>query len=112
IDLSDLFKDRRLTPKLRVTGANAPKLATDQILSAAEQIAIGIELSRTMNDAMGSIDRTLPGHAAIGGTAKFARRTGKVFRPKLVVKSVTWPAGLINLKPLLIASPCPRKTGP
>jgi hypothetical protein len=34
IDLSDLFKDWRLITNLRVTGANAPKGVTDQILSA------------------------------------------------------------------------------
>jgi hypothetical protein len=36
VDLSDLFEDWRLTANLRVAGANAPKLGTDQILSADE----------------------------------------------------------------------------
>ena len=65
-----------------------------------------------MDDTMGNIDWALPAHAAIRGTAKFARRAGKVGRPKLVLKPMTWPGGLINRKPLLIASTCPRKTGP
>ena len=36
IDLSDLFEDWSLSANLRVTGANAPKSVTDQILSADE----------------------------------------------------------------------------
>ena len=112
IDLSHLFKDWRLITNLRVTGANAPKSIIEQILSADEQIAVGIHVRRSMNDPMGNIDRTLPGHATVCGTAKFAGRARKEVRPKLVVKPVTWPAGLINRKPLLVASACPRKTGP
>jgi len=72
IDLSDLFKDWRLITYLRVTGANAPKGDIRQIFSADKQIAIGIHISRSMNDSMGNIDRTLPGHAAVRGTAEFA----------------------------------------
>ena len=112
IDLSDLFKDRRLITKLRVTGPNAPKRDIEQILSADEQIAVGIHVSRSMNDTMRNIDGTLPGHAAVCGTAKFAGRARKEVGPKLVMKPVTWPAGLINRKPLLIASACPHKIGP
>ena len=112
IDLSDLFKDWRLITKLRVTGADAPKGDIDQIFSADEQIAVGIHVSRSMNDTMGNIDRALPGHAAVGGTAKFAGRARKEVRPKLVLKPVTWPGGLINRKPLLVASACPGKIGP
>ena len=65
-----------------------------------------------MNDTMGNIDRALPAHAAICGTAKFAGRAGKVGRPKLVLKSMTRAGGLINRKPLLISSTCPWKTRP
>jgi len=112
INLSDLFEDWRLTTNLRVTGANAPKLGTDQILSTDEQIAVGIDVSGSMYDTMGNIDRTLPAHAAICGAAKFAGRAGKGLRPKLVLKPMTWPGGPINRKPLLIASTRPRQTGP
>ena len=65
-----------------------------------------------MYDTMGNIDRALPAHAAICGTAKFAGRAGKVGRPKLVLKSVTRAGGLINRKPLLISSTCSWKTRP
>jgi hypothetical protein len=112
IDLSDLFEDWRLITYLRVTGANAPKLGTDQILSADEQIAVGIHISGSMDDPMRNINRALPGHAAVCGTAKFAGGARKVGRPKLVLKPVAWPGGLINRKPLLVASACPRKIGP
>ena len=112
IDLSDLFEDWRLSTYLRITGANAPKLGTDQILSADEQIAVCIHISGSMDDPMRNIDWALPGHATVRGTAKFARRARKVGRPKLVLKPVTWPAGLINCKPLLVAPAWPRKTGP
>ena len=89
VDLSDLFEDWRLAANLRVAGANAPKLGTDQILSADEQIAVGIHISGSMYDPMGNIDRALPGHAAVCGTAEFAGRAGKVGGPKLVLKPVT-----------------------
>jgi len=112
IDLSDLFEDWRLSADLRVTGANAPKLGTDQILSTDEQIAVGIDVSGSMNDTMRNIDWALPAHAAICGTAEFAGRAGKALGPKLVLKSVTWPGGPINRKPLLVASARPRKTCP
>ena len=112
IDLSDLFEDWRLTTDLRVSGANAPKLRSDQVLPTNEQFAIRIHIRRSMYDTMGNIDRALPAHAAICGTAKFAGRAGKVCRPKLVLKSVTRAGGLINRKPLLIASTCPWKTRP
>ena len=112
IDLSNLFKEWRLITKLRVTGANAPKGDIDQILSADEQIAVGIHVRCSMNDTMGNIDRPLPGHAAVCGTTKFAGRARIELRPKLVVIPVTRPAGLINRKPLLVASACPRKIGP
>lgn len=112
IDLGDLFEDWRLTTNLRVAGANAPKLGTDQVLATNEQIAVGIHVRRSMYDSMGNIDRTLPAHAAICGTAKFAGRAGKGLRPKLVLKPMTWPSGPINRKPLLIASTRPRQTGP
>jgi hypothetical protein len=112
IDLSDLFKNWRHTRILRVTGANAPKLGSDQVLSTNEQSAIGIHVRRSMYDTMGNIDRTLPAHAAICGTAKFAGRAGKGLRPKLVLKPMTRPGGPINRKPLLIASTRPRQTGP
>jgi hypothetical protein len=72
IDLSHLFKDWRLITNLRVTGANAPKSIIEQILSADEQIAVGIHVRGSMYDAMGNIDRTLPGHTTVRGTAKFA----------------------------------------
>jgi hypothetical protein len=39
IDLSDLFEDWRLSTNLRVSGANAPKLGSDQVLSTNEQFA-------------------------------------------------------------------------
>src|SRR5262245_37201159 len=112
IDLSDLFKCWSLTSNLRVAGANAPKLSTDQILSTNEQIAVGIHVRRSMYDPMRNIDRALPAHAAIRGTAKFAGRAGKGLRPKLVLKPVTWAVRPINRKPLLIASTRPRQTGP
>ena len=112
IDLSDLLEDWRLATNLRVAGANAPKLGADQILSTYEQIAVGIHVRRSMYDTMGNIDRTLPAHAAIRGTAKFAGRAGKGLRPKLVLKPVTWAVRPINRKPLLIASARPRQTGP
>jgi hypothetical protein len=112
IDLSDLLEDWRLTTNLRVAGTDAPKLRTDQIFSADEQFAIGIHVSRSMNDSMGNINRTLPGHATVGGTAKFARGAGKTVRPKLVLKSVARAICPINRKPLLVASACPRKACP
>ena len=112
IDLGDLFKDRRLTANLRVAGTNGPKLGADQILSANEQFAIGINVSRSMNDSIGNINRALPGHATIGGPAKFARGAGKVGRPKLVLKPVARAVRPINRKPLLVASACPRKACP
>lgn len=112
IDLSDLFKGWRLITKLRVTGANAPKGDIEQILAADEQIAIGIHVKRSMHETVGNVDRNLPGHAAVCGTAKFAGGARKEVRPKLVLKPVTWPAGLINRKPLLVASACPHKIGP
>ena len=112
IDLSDLFEDWRLTTNLCVTGTNAPKLGSDQVLSTNEQFAIGIHVRRSMYDTMGNIDRTLPAHAAICGTAKFAGRARKVGRPKLVLKSVTRAGGPINRKPLLVAAAGPRKTCP
>jgi hypothetical protein len=111
-DLSDLFEDWRLSADLRVTGTNAPKLGADQIFSTDEQIAVGIDVSGSMYDTMGNIDRVLPVHAAICGTAKFARRAGKGLSPKLVLKSVTRAGGPINRKPLLISSTCPWKTHP
>jgi len=89
IDLRDLFEDRRLSTNLRVSGTNAPKLGSDQVLSTNEQFAIGIHVRRSMYDTMGNIDRTLPAHAAICGTAKFAGRAGKGLRPKLVLKPMT-----------------------
>jgi hypothetical protein len=110
--LGDLFKDWRLTTNLRVAGANAPKLGPDQILSTDEQIAIGIHIRGSMDDPMRNIDRALPSHAAVCGTAKFAGRARKVGRPKLVLKPVTWPGGPINREPLLVASARARKTGP
>ena len=112
IDLSDLFEDWRLSTYLRVTGANAPELGADQILSADEQIAVCIHISGSMDDPMRNIDWALPGHAAICGTAEFAGRARKVGCPKLVVKPVTWPGGPINRKPLFVASARPRKTCP
>jgi hypothetical protein len=112
IDLSDLFKDWRLIKNLRVAGANAPKLGTDQILSTDEQIAVGIHIRGSMDDAMRNIDWTLPAHAAVCGTAEFAGRAGKVGRPKLVLKPVTWTVGLIDRKPLLVTSARARKTCP
>jgi hypothetical protein len=112
IDLSDLFEDWRLSADLRVTGTNTPKLSADQIFSTDEQIAIGIHIRCAMYDTMGNIDRVLPVHAAICGTAKFARRTGKGLSPKLVLKSVTRAGGPINRKPLLISSTCSWKTRP
>src|ERR1700751_970421 len=65
-----------------------------------------------MDDTVGNIDRTLPTHAAVRRTAKFSGRAGKEVCPKLVLKAVTRPGGLINRKPLLIASASPRKTRP
>ena len=65
-----------------------------------------------MYDPMGNIDRALPGHAAVCGTAELAGRAGKVGGPKLVLKPVTWPGGPINRKPLFVASARPRKTCP
>ena len=112
IHLSDLFKGWRLIAKLRVTGADAPKSDINQILSADEQIAVGIHVSRSMYHSMGNVDRRLPVHAAVCGTTKFAGGARKVGRPELVMKPVTWPASLINCKPLLVASACPRKIGP
>jgi hypothetical protein len=112
IDLGDLFEDWRLTTNLSVTGANAPKLGADQVLSTNEQFAIGIHVRRSMYDTMGNIDRTLPAHAAVCGTAEFAGRARKVGCPKLVLKPVTWPRGPINRKPLFVASARPRKTCP
>ena len=112
IHLSDLFKGWRLIAKLRVTGADAPKSDVNQILSADEQIAVGIHVSRPMYHPMRNVDWSLPGHAAVCGTTKFARAARIVARPVLVMKPVTWPAGLINCKPLLVASACSRKTGP
>jgi hypothetical protein len=112
IDLSDLFEDWRLSTNLRVTGANAPKLGTDQILSTDEQIAVGIHIRSSMDDSMRNIDWALPGHAAVCGTAKFAGRARKIGRPKLVLKPVARPGGPINRKPLLVASARPRKTCP
>jgi hypothetical protein len=112
IDLSDLFEDWRLSADLRVTGANAPKLGADQILSTDEQIAVGIDVSGSMNDTMRNVNWALPVHAAICGTAKFAGRAGKALSPKLVLKSVTRAGGPINRKPLLISSTCPWKTRP
>ena len=61
---------------------------------------------------MGNVDRRLPGQAAVRGTAKLAGGARKEVRPKLVLEPVTWPAGLINRKPLLVASACPDKIGP
>jgi len=70
------------------------KLGTDQILSTDEQIALVSTVSGSMNDTMGNINRTLPAHAAVCGTAEFAGRAGKVGRPsKLVLKPVTRPGG-------------------
>ena len=112
IDLSNLFKEWRLITKLRVTGADAPKSDVNQILSADEQIAVGIHVSRPMYHPMRNVDWSLPGHAAVCGTTKFARAARIVARPVLVMKPVTWPAGLIDCKPLLVASACSRKTGP
>ena len=112
VDLSDLFEDWRLITDLRVAGANGPKLRTDQILAADEKIAIRIHVSGSMYDTMGNIDRTRPGHATIGGTAKFARGAGKALRPKLVLKPVARAVRPINREPLLIASTCPGQTGP
>jgi len=112
IDLSDLLEDWRLITNLRVAGANAPKLGTDQILSTNEQIAVGIHVRRSMYNPVRNIDRALPAHATICGTAKLAGRAGKVGRPKLVLKPVTWAVRPINRKPLLIASTRPRQTGP
>src|SRR6185369_3792433 len=90
IHLGDLFKDWRLIANLRITGPNAPKRDIVQILSADEQIAIGINIRRPMNDTMGNIDRILPAHAAVCGAAKFSGRAGKEVRPELVLKSMTW----------------------
>jgi hypothetical protein len=112
IDLSDLFEDWRLSTNLRVSGTNAPKLGSNQVLSTNEQSASGIHIRRSMYDTMGNIYRALPADAAIGRTAKFAGRAGKVGRPKLVLKPVTRAGGPINRKPLLIASARPRKTRP
>jgi hypothetical protein len=112
INLSDLFEDWRLITKLRVTGADAPKGDIEQVLSADEQLAVGIHIRRSVYHSMGNVDGRLPRHAAVCGTAKFAGRARKEVCPKLVVKPVTRPAGLINRKPLLVASACSRKTGP
>jgi len=112
VDLSDLFEHWRLSTYLRITGANAPKLGADQILSADEQIAVCIHISGSMDDAVRNIDWALPGHAAVCGTAEFAGRAGKVGCPKLVLKPVARPGGPINRKPLLISSTCPWKTRP
>src|SRR4051812_11817179 len=70
IDLNDLFEDWRLSTNLRVSGANAPKLGSDQVLSTNEESASGIHIRRSMYDTMRNIDRALPAHAAICGTAK------------------------------------------
>jgi len=112
IDLSDLFEDWGLSTNLRISGTNAPKLRSNQVLSTNEQSASGIHIRRSMYDTMGNIDRALPAHAAICGTAKFAGRARKVGRPKLVLKSVTRAGGPVNRKPLLISSTCPWKTHP
>jgi len=101
-----------LTTNLRVARANAPKLGTDQVLTADEQIAVRSHVSRSMNDTMWNINRALPAHAAICGTAKFAGRAGKGLRPKLVLKPVTLPGGPINSKPLFVASARSGQTGP
>ena len=112
VDLSDLFEDWGLSTNLRISGTNAPKLRSNQVLSTNEQSAISIHIRRSMYDTMGDIDRALPAHAAICGTAKFAGRARKVGRPKLVLKSVTRAGGLIDRKPLLISSTCSWKTRP
>ena len=112
VDLSDLFEDWGLSTNLRISGTNAPKLRSNQVLSTNEQSASGIHIRRSMYDTMGNIDRALPTHAPICGTAKFAGRAGKGLRPKLVLKPMTWPGGPINRKPLFIASTRPRQTGP
>src|SRR5437899_7937330 len=88
IHLSDLFKGWRLIAKLRVTGTDAPKSDINQILSANEQIAVGIYVSRSMYHPMGNVDRGLPGHAPVCGTAEFAGAARIVDRPVLVMKPV------------------------
>src|SRR6266403_1586284 len=81
IHLSDLLKGWRLIAKLRVTGADAPKSDIDQILSSDEQITVGIHVSRSMYHPMGNVDRSLPRHAAVCGTAEFTGGARKVGRP-------------------------------
>src|SRR5678815_1008148 len=96
--IRDRFEYRRLITNLSVTGTNAPKSDIVEVFTADEKIAIGINIRRSMDDAMGDIDRALPTHAAVRRTAKFSGRAGKEVRPKLVLKAVTRPGGPINRK--------------
>jgi hypothetical protein len=109
VDLSNLFEDWRLIPNLRVAGAKTPKATAH---STDEQIAVRIHVRCSVNDTLWNIDRALPGHAAICGTAESAGRAREAGVPKLVLKPMTWSGGLINRKPLLVASARPRKACP
>src|SRR5438876_11861822 len=95
IDVSNLIKSWRDVPVLCVARANAVKLVP-KIPTADKKIAVGVHVECPPYGRVGNIDRTYPGHAAVGGTAELPAAASGGCAPSLVLEPVTHAVGFID----------------
>src|SRR5207249_7083932 len=95
---------------LCIARANAVKgvpFATDK------DVAVRVDVERSIYRTLRDNDRCLPGDAAVGGTLEFHTAPATVSSVvRLVLEAVPRPSSLIDGQPLLIASSCPSVRRP
>src|SRR5207249_112872 len=106
VDCSDLVKCGRDIWVLRVSRANAPKLAAECASAAADkQVTVGGDIECSPLRRILNTDGRLPRRSAVGGPAKSAEVASSELSPKLVLKAVPHTGGgPIKSEPFLVAA--------
>jgi len=101
VDQGDLVKGWRLVPVLRIARADAVKRAPS---SGDKEIAIGVNVQRSVIDGVRNINWSHPCEPAIGGASELSSVASEEAGPELVLEPITHAAGRIDGEPLLVAS--------
>ena len=117
--LGYLVKARCLVPDLRIARANAGKAVQGAPFSADKEIAVRVHIERPVCRPGWNNDRGLPGDPAVGRALELDAAAATISSvARLILESVPRTAGLIDGKPLLVATtrealglkPCPGLT--
>src|SRR5258708_4426009 len=117
--LGYLVKSRCLVPDLRIARANTGEAVEGAPFSADKKIAVGVHIERPVCWLGWNNDRGLPGDPAVGRALELDAAAATISSvARLILESVPRTAGLIDGKPLLVATtrealglkPCPGLT--